>query len=134
MQSKTLLQLKGELLGRRQTLSGLQQNTQTTDYDLDEVSKDLIDRSDAEESWFNKERMSQHLKNELHQIEIALIKIEQGSFGICEECGDDIPVKRLRVQPDAALCLICQETLERELGPHHRMGKTSRNSSDEILH
>jgi DnaK suppressor protein len=40
--------------------------------------------------------------------------MDKGTFGLCEECDAEIPVKRLRVRPDATLCLYCQETAEKE--------------------
>lgn len=50
---------------------------------------------------------------ELHQIEAALSKIEAGTYGICEECGDPIPIPRLRARPLVLYCLRCQEEMER---------------------
>lgn len=44
----------------------------------------------------------------------ALQKIEQGSFGSCENCDENISVDRLKVNPSAALCLRCQELKERK--------------------
>jgi len=50
------------------------------------------------------------------KIREALQKIEEGQFGECEECGDDIGFERLSATPVAALCIECkrrQEALER---------------------
>ena len=50
------------------------------------------------------------------KIKEALERIEGGSFGICEECGGQISVKRLRARPMATLCIDCkheQEALEK---------------------
>ena len=128
MNSKTVLQLKTELLAKRASLTNLQTSNKKLDGEQ-EVSKDAIDRSDVEEAWFTKERMSQHWKLELLQIETALHKVEDGSFGICEECEEEIPVKRLRVRPDATLCLNCQESMEHEMGTAHRMVRPTTTSS-----
>ncbi len=38
----------------------------------------------------------------------ALWRIEQGSYGICTDCGADVPVERLRSQPLALRCIDCQ--------------------------
>jgi DnaK suppressor protein len=115
MNLKTVSILKKELTDKKDSLNSLQSQTRNTNGDETDL-KDAIDRSDAEEAWFNKERMSQHWKLELNRINHALHRIEAGTFGICEECDDEIPLKRLRVRPDAALCLNCQETNEREVG------------------
>ena len=116
MNLKTVSTLKKELVEKKESLNSLQQQARKIDSESEADLKDVIDRSDAEEAWFTKERMSQHWKLELTRINSALNRIESGSFGICEECEDEIPLKRLRVRPDAALCLNCQETNEREAG------------------
>jgi len=54
--------------------------------------------------------------NQLRNIRAALLRIEQGSFGKCEECDEDIHPKRLTAIPWAALCIRCQETLDRNPG------------------
>jgi DnaK suppressor protein len=41
-------------------------------------------------------------------------RIEDGSFGICDECFDSIDIERLRVQPAATLCINCQKAREME--------------------
>ncbi len=125
MNTKTIQQLKQELLDKKGTLSNMQAMNKQTDVERDASLTDVMDRSEVEESWFNKERMSQHWKVELIQIDSALQRIEAGTFGVCEECDDEIPVKRLRVRPDASLCLNCQESAERELGHGHRMVRPS---------
>lgn len=116
MNSKTIDTLKKELIEKKNNLNALQIQARKSDLENEGELKDVIDRSDAEEAWFNKERMSQHWKLELSRIESALVRIELGTFGTCEDCDDEIPLKRLRVRPDAALCLNCQEANEREAG------------------
>jgi DnaK suppressor protein len=48
-----------------------------------------------------------------HQIREALAKIEDGSYGTCEECGKPIGAKRLEMIPYASLCSKCQVKSER---------------------
>ncbi len=114
MNAKTIDQLKKELIDKRQSLQSMQTETRKVDQESESSLKDVVDRSDAEEAWFTKERLSQHWKLELTRIEKALHRIELGNFGVCEDCDDQIPLKRLRVRPDATLCLNCQEANERE--------------------
>jgi DnaK suppressor protein len=55
----------------------------------------------------------------ISKIKQALEKIDNGTFGVCEECGEEISLKRLRARPMATLCIDCkheQETLERKNG------------------
>jgi DnaK suppressor protein len=114
MSPKTVMQLKSELLNKKNQLMNLQVLNKQAAVEDESLMKDVIDRSDSEEAWHAKERMSMHLKTELKQIDISLQRIEAGTFGDCEDCGVEIPVKRLRVRPDATLCLKCQEAFEKE--------------------
>jgi DnaK suppressor protein len=125
MNSKTVQQLKTELLTKKDSLMSLQAQNNKADVEQDSALKDSVDRSDAEEAWFTKERMSQHWKLELAHIQTALMAIENGTFGICTECDSEIPVKRLRVRPDATLCLYCQEAMEKEMGPNRNVRPAS---------
>lgn len=43
----------------------------------------------------------------LHKVEHALRRVEQGLYGVCESCGQDIPVARLEVLPYATKCVSC---------------------------
>ena len=49
----------------------------------------------------------------LEAIEAALERIEDGSYGLCEECNVRIPKTRLNAIPYATLCVRCAEQLER---------------------
>jgi len=53
-------------------------------------------------------------KRKLLQIDDALDRIEDGTYGQCEECGVKIPKARLKVLPFAKFCVECQEKNERE--------------------
>jgi DnaK suppressor protein len=44
----------------------------------------------------------------------ALESLEDGTFGICEECGEEIPLKRLMARPVTTLCIECKEAQELE--------------------
>ncbi len=50
----------------------------------------------------------------LKEVVSALRKIEDGSFGICERCGESIAEKRLEALPFARYCIDCQRLVERE--------------------
>lgn len=52
-------------------------------------------------------------RERLTMLEEALVRLEQGTYGICELCGKRIDGERLRVAPYAASCISCQEELER---------------------
>lgn len=50
----------------------------------------------------------------IQKIDLALDRINEGDYGVCQECGEDIPVSRLELLPYAELCVECQERIERE--------------------
>jgi DnaK suppressor protein len=54
------------------------------------------------------------LKSELEEIDIALKKIEDGTYGICEMCEEPIGTERLLIKPYAKYCIICREIVEKE--------------------
>jgi thiamine pyrophosphokinase len=47
------------------------------------------------------------------RIDHALAKIDEGTFGICEECEEPISMKRLEARPETTLCIRCKEDQER---------------------
>jgi len=49
----------------------------------------------------------------LARIRRALEKLEEGSYGLCDKCGEAIPEERLRAVPFATLCLKCKRLEER---------------------
>lgn len=49
----------------------------------------------------------------IRKIEKALQKIDEGTYGICENCGDEITVRRLEARPVTDLCIRCKEEQER---------------------
>jgi DnaK suppressor protein len=53
--------------------------------------------------------------NQLRDACAALRRIDEGSFGTCQECDEDIHAKRLAAVPWAAFCIQCQEAVDRNL-------------------
>ena len=55
----------------------------------------------------------------IKKIKKALERLDSGSFGICESCGEDIAIKRLKARPVTSQCIECkskEEALEKALG------------------
>jgi RNA polymerase-binding protein DksA len=48
----------------------------------------------------------------LQEINKALSRIEDGSYGLCQSCGDEIAVQRLEILPEARLCIECERDFE----------------------
>lgn len=54
----------------------------------------------------------QHNK-ELEEIDQALLKIKEKTYGICEMCEEDIAIRRLKAKPYAKYCIVCREIIEK---------------------
>jgi len=59
------------------------------------------------------EAISKKQEKELEEIEYALKKIEEGTYGICEMCEEEIGIERLKVKPQARYCIVCREIVEK---------------------
>jgi len=53
------------------------------------------------------EALAGSLRESLSDVEAALVKLEAGTFGVCEGCGQSIPPARLEAKPAARLCMDC---------------------------
>ncbi|MDH5581556.1 MAG: TraR/DksA family transcriptional regulator [Bdellovibrionales bacterium] len=81
------------------------------------ASEDLAEDGDIANSVINQEisfNMKQRELIKLRNIEEALQRIENGTFGVCEECDEPIKAKRLENQPWTTLCIVHAEDKERE--------------------
>ena len=89
----------------------------TTKEDLHISPDDLADETDLASSVINQQVTFNIRKRELEKlrhIELALQRIDDGTYGECEECGEFIGKKRLMNQPWATLCIVHAEERERE--------------------
>lgn len=58
--------------------------------------------------------MRENVEHLLEQVDRALEKIEEGTYGLCDRCGQPIEEGRLQAMPEATLCLRHQKELERQ--------------------
>jgi len=110
---KILIQQRDELLeNARRTLSG--------DIHLDpDDFPDEIDTASSEMNLAFQGRLRERERGLLSKINQALEKIDDGVYGECESCGEQISLKRIEARPVAELCIDCkaeQEQLERRNG------------------
>jgi RNA polymerase-binding protein DksA len=61
---------------------------------------------------FNVARFDRHIQA-LRDIEAALLRVKNGEYGVCTDCGDDVGFTRLQAYPTAKRCIICQEQREK---------------------
>lgn len=75
------------------------------------VSEGGVD-PDASERMMNLSIM-ENLERRLQSVNYALSTLEQGKYGLCEDCGNPIEPERLKVLPDTTLCAACKVKQER---------------------
>ena len=73
---------------------------------------DPSDRATAESEINFNFRMRERHKGLVRKIEQALERIDNGTFGICEECEENIPEGRLKARPVTTLCIACKRKQE----------------------
>ena len=89
---------------------------QTLDEDMTLDANDLPDEMDLASSEYLQSftfRLRGREKVFLDKIQKALEKIDSGSFGVCDDCGEKISIKRLEARPETTLCIRCKEDQER---------------------
>jgi len=79
------------------------------DEDLVDAAADIYERSKALSFIYS-------LQEKLGQLNHAIEKIENGSYGICEMCGRPIPAERLEIVPETTLCVKCAQEQEMRAG------------------
>jgi len=67
---------------------------------------------------------------ELANIERAMERFQEGSYGVCERCGKHIPVTRLQALPYATLCIECQKRQESGQGQESDQGEHDSDEGD----
>ena len=101
-----LTKWKNELLKESsQTLNNLQNEN--------EAKPDITDRASEEIDRSFELRTRDRERKLINKIDAALQRIEDGSYGYCDETGDPISIKRLEARPVATLSLEAQEMHER---------------------
>lgn len=101
--------------------SQLMAEVDRTIYDLQGISNypDPIDRASQEEEFNLKLRERDRDRRLLKKIGEALERIQDGSYGYCDECGAEIGIRRLEVRPTATQCIECKtiaEIREKQIG------------------
>ena len=120
MNKRDLTRFKKLLLEQKDQVQGNAQKTLSGDIHVD--PDDFPDEMDSASSEVNLQfagRLREREQGLLSKINAALVKIEEGEYGECQSCGEQIGVARLKARPVAELCIECkseQEKLERRTG------------------
>ena len=101
-----LIRWKDEILrGSKDTLHSMQEDTT--------AHADLADRASTETERANELRTRDRQRKLISKIDSALRRMDEGTYGFCEETGEPITLRRLEARPVATLSLEAQERHER---------------------
>ncbi len=109
------------LLGMREKLlAGISENPVPEALITQTEIGDVIDQAGDERDRELSLLLSGRDKEKLLAINEALEKLREGTYGICEECGEKIGPGRIKVMPLAKFCVSCQAKLEKEMSLQKR--------------
>jgi DnaK suppressor protein len=106
----------------RERHSELRTEYDQTVADIAELQRDRLtdsagdDQADTGTKTFEREQeisLANNILERITQVERALERLDEGSYGWCERCGNAIPVERLAAFPSATLCVSCKQLEER---------------------
>jgi DnaK suppressor protein len=96
-------------------LNDLFEETDSPIRDLHELNDESLDFADQAAVTANMD-FALHIKERENKlvlkIQEALERLQNGTFGICDECGEEISEQRLRARPIATLCIMCKREEE----------------------
>ena len=85
-----------------------------TDVPVGEPSGDIYDQASSERDRELDLLLGDREREKLRNIDEALLKMNEGEYGICEECEEEIPVGRLKIVPFARYCVKCKSDIEKQ--------------------
>lgn len=113
MRQRDLKLFRNLLEGRkRDILQESERAVDTMNNESEEACADPTDRAALESDRNFLLRMRDRERKLLTKIGEAFARIEDGSYGQCEECGGDIGIERLKARPVTTLCIACKSAQE----------------------
>ncbi len=109
MNSKELKQYEKILIKKRDEIIESKRKAALENEDTDNTKGDFVDQSERNVHTMINIRIQETEYKLLKAIENALLRIESGTFGICQECGKPIAAARLKSVPWTRLCVKCKE-------------------------
>ncbi len=98
---------------KEQILKNIEANTKEIGGLIEAEASDEADHATLSMDAAIEEALNEKQLKEMREIEYALLKIENKTYGICEMCEEDIGVERLKVKPQAKYCIVCREIAEK---------------------
>ena len=127
MRKKDLEKFRKFLTGERNRIlqHAIRMADQNVTIDSNDVP-DIVDLATSDLSLNLNVEIRERERHLLSKIDTALAKIDDGSFGICDECGEAIGSGRLQARPVTTLCIKCKEEQEEQ----EKRGGTRREPED----
>ncbi len=119
MNPQKVAQFRNMLVKKMAGLLGIAEDTVSRMSKGDGTYPDPLDRALSESNHSIELRKRDRERKLILKIQKALRKTEDGSYGVCEICEDDIAENRLRARPETTLCISCkeeQEKVEKQFG------------------
>ncbi len=126
MDGKTLEQIRDSLLEKWRKIEKHVVRDFEQQEDLQSAHAEIIDIAQSLEQLGRDASLREVERRELLAIERALAKMSSGNFGVCEECVEEIPARRLLVLPEARLCASCQAFEEKQTTRSRLSGASAR--------
>lgn len=112
---KQIEELKETLLKRKELITkNIQESRNSIDGLKNSECNDDVDYAEISSDSFKEGIIANQQVKELAEIEDALKRIDNGTYGICEMCDEAIALGRLRAKPFAKFCTPCREIYEVE--------------------
>src|SRR3954467_13758797 len=117
--------LKGAVMVLREAFAGIRQRLEEERAVLqDQINSLMVDNQNQQDDYgignhladdatevFTRERnlaLRANAQDLLAQVEAAFQRLDEGTYGICARCGNEISIARLEALPSATLCIMCQ--------------------------
>lgn len=114
LDQQTLQELKEKLLAEKERLEqdlgkiAVKERDEYTPA-VEDMGRSMEDAAEEYEEYTTKAGITETLDKNLKEVEAALVRMEDGTYGKCVECDKDIPLDRLRAYPSAKHCLDCAQ-------------------------
>lgn len=105
--NEELEKYKSQLEQERKRILSEIENSTPQDFGGD-VEGDMSEEADEAEDMNDQLAVQASLKETLSEVDMALVKIQKGTYGKCEKCGSDIEKKILDLVPESELCESCK--------------------------
>lgn len=113
--SKIIDEMQPILLERKEKLVKIIEGSRLSiDQLKSQECKDELDFAELSSDSFTEGQIANQQLRELKEIDAAIERMEDGSYGICAMCDEKIAIGRLRAKPFAKYCTPCREIYEQE--------------------